>query len=42
MEKLLRYDFEWVLPSHGRIHNDSSANMRKYLEHCISWMKARR
>ena len=25
MEKLLSYDFEWVLPGHGRIHHDSVA-----------------
>src|SRR6059036_341802 len=28
MEKLLNYDFEWVLPGHGRIHHDSRENMR--------------
>jgi len=42
MEKLLEYDFEWVLPGHGRIHHDSPENMRSHLERCISWMKARR
>ncbi len=42
MEKLLHYDFEWVLPGHGRIHQDSAANMRAHLERCITWMKARR
>ena len=42
MEKLLDYDFEWVLPGHGRIHHDSAANMRVHLERCIGWMKARR
>ena len=42
MEKLLRYDFEWVLPGHGRIHHDSPENMRIHLERCIAWMKARR
>ena len=42
MEKLLRYDFQWVLPGHGRIHQDSSENMHAHLERCISWMKARR
>jgi glyoxylase-like metal-dependent hydrolase (beta-lactamase superfamily II)/ferredoxin len=39
MEKLLDYEFEWVLPGHGRIHHDSAANMRAYLEHCLEWMK---
>jgi glyoxylase-like metal-dependent hydrolase (beta-lactamase superfamily II)/ferredoxin len=42
MEKLLHYDFEWVLPGHGRIHHASAANMHAHLERCIAWMKARR
>jgi len=42
MEKLLDYNFEWVLPGHGRIHHDSAANMRAHLERCIGWMKAQR
>jgi glyoxylase-like metal-dependent hydrolase (beta-lactamase superfamily II) len=41
MEKLLDYDFEWVLPGHGRIHHDTPANMRKALRDCIDWMKTR-
>ncbi len=41
MEKLLDYEFEWVLPGHGRIHHDSAANMRAYLEECLAWMKRR-
>ncbi|HYV24267.1 MAG TPA: MBL fold metallo-hydrolase [Pyrinomonadaceae bacterium] len=41
MRRLLDYDFEWVLPGHGRIHHDSSANMRAQLERCIEWMKSR-
>ena len=39
MEKLLGYDFEWVLPGHGDMHRDSSLAMRRHLERCISWMK---
>lgn len=39
MEKLLDYEFEWVLPGHGRIHHDTAANMRLQLERCIEWMK---
>jgi len=42
MEKLLSYDFEWLLPGHGHIHHDSAKNMRAHLERCIVWMKARR
>ena len=41
MAKLLDYDFEWVLPGHGRIHHDTAANMRVHLERCIEWMKMR-
>ncbi len=41
MEKLLDYEFEWVLPGHGRIHHDSAGNMRTHLERCIRWMKTR-
>ena len=41
MEKLREYDFEWVLPGHGRIHHDSPENMRRHLERCIEWMKTR-
>lgn len=39
MRKLLDYDFEWVLPGHGRIHHASAATMRAHLERCIEWMK---
>lgn len=42
MEKLLSYDFEWVLPGHGRIHNDTAPAMREHLRACVEWMKTRR
>lgn len=41
MQKLLNYDFEWVLPGHGRIHHDHHTNMRSALRDCIEWMKTR-
>ena len=41
MQRLLDYDFEWVLPGHGRIHHDSARKMRARLERCIEWMKMR-
>jgi glyoxylase-like metal-dependent hydrolase (beta-lactamase superfamily II)/ferredoxin len=41
MEKLLAYDFEWVLPGHGDMHHDSAQNMNTHLERCIAWMKTR-
>lgn len=40
MMKLLHYDFEWVLPGHGRIHHDTAGSMRSHLHRCIEWMKA--
>jgi len=40
-EKLLDYDFQWVLPGHGRIHYSSIVGMRVHLRKCIEWMKAR-
>jgi glyoxylase-like metal-dependent hydrolase (beta-lactamase superfamily II)/ferredoxin len=40
MEKLLDYDFEWVLPGHGRIHEDTPEGMRAHLLRCIEWMKS--
>jgi glyoxylase-like metal-dependent hydrolase (beta-lactamase superfamily II)/ferredoxin len=42
MLKLLDYDFEWVLPGHGRIHQDTRDGMRSHLRGCIEWMKATR
>jgi glyoxylase-like metal-dependent hydrolase (beta-lactamase superfamily II) len=42
MERLLDYDFEWVLPGHGeRYRAESAAAMRRQLERCIAWMKRR-
>ena len=41
MQKLLNYDFEWVLPGHGRIHHDHPVKMRNALRDCIEWMKTR-
>jgi glyoxylase-like metal-dependent hydrolase (beta-lactamase superfamily II) len=42
MMKLLDYDFEWVLPGHGRIHHASARDMHAHLERCIEWMKQTR
>ena len=39
MEKLLSYEFEWVLPGHGDIAHAGIRNMHEQLEHCVSWMK---
>lgn len=39
MEKLARHDFQWVLPGHGRIHQDTTNGMRAHLRGCIEWMR---
>jgi len=41
MQRLTEYDFEWVLPGHGRIANRPKAEMRQHLAGCIEWMKTR-
>jgi len=43
MERLLEFDFTWVLPGHGdRFRSFSPGAMREELSRCVSWMKARR
>src|ERR1044072_4910392 len=39
MEKLLGYEFEWVLPGHGDIHKDDARTMHDHLARCVTWMK---
>lgn len=39
MEKLLAYQFEWVLPGHGRIGHGSAEEMHTQLESCVARMK---
>jgi glyoxylase-like metal-dependent hydrolase (beta-lactamase superfamily II)/ferredoxin len=40
MERLLDYDFEWVLPGHGgSFRAESPKAMRRELERCVAWMK---
>jgi glyoxylase-like metal-dependent hydrolase (beta-lactamase superfamily II)/ferredoxin len=41
MEKLLDYEFEWVLPGHGRIVNLPKEKMRESLQSCVEWMKTK-
>ncbi|MBD1936596.1 MBL fold metallo-hydrolase [Microcoleus sp. FACHB-68] len=39
MRRLAEYEFEWVLPGHGRrFHADKEA-MRQQMHNCISWME---
>lgn len=41
MERLLDYQFEWVMPGHGRRAHLSSFLMRAQLEQCVARMKRR-
>jgi glyoxylase-like metal-dependent hydrolase (beta-lactamase superfamily II)/ferredoxin len=40
MEKLEGYDFEWVLPGHGRRFHASKSEMKEELIRCTQWIKA--
>jgi hypothetical protein len=39
MERLLDYQFEWVLPGHGRRAHFGPDEMRKHLQACVARMK---
>ena len=39
MERLLDYEFEWVLPGHGRRAHFSAFEMREHLKNCVARMK---
>ncbi|MCC6572246.1 MAG: MBL fold metallo-hydrolase [Planctomycetes bacterium] len=39
MKRLRDYEFEWVLPGHGRRHHAATAAMRESLDKCIAWME---
>jgi glyoxylase-like metal-dependent hydrolase (beta-lactamase superfamily II) len=39
MAKLLDYDFEWVLPGHGRMAHFPRGEMKRHLKACVEWMK---
>ncbi len=38
MQKLATYDFEWVLPGHGRRYHADIETMHEQMQQCISWM----
>jgi glyoxylase-like metal-dependent hydrolase (beta-lactamase superfamily II) len=38
MQKLATYDFEWVLPGHGRRYYADCVMMRDQMQKCIRWM----
>jgi len=42
MTRLLDYEFEWVLPGHGRPVRLPAHEMRESLVQCIAWMKSKR
>ena len=39
MERLLDYEFEWVLPGHGRRAHFTASEMRQHLKACVARMK---
>jgi glyoxylase-like metal-dependent hydrolase (beta-lactamase superfamily II) len=39
MQRLLEFDFEWVLPGHGRRAFYPGDEMRRQLARCVAWMK---
>jgi len=41
MERLVNYDFEWVLPGHGRRAHFAANDMQRFLKECINRMKSR-
>jgi len=38
MQNLANYDFEWVLPGHGRRYYADRQTMREQMQQCIAWM----
>ncbi|MBN8563194.1 MAG: MBL fold metallo-hydrolase [Leptolyngbya sp. UWPOB_LEPTO1] len=38
MQKLSEYDFEWVLPGHGRRYHADRETMRQAMQTCLNWM----
>ena len=38
MQNLANYDFEWVLPGHGRRYYADRETMREQMQQCIAWM----
>ncbi len=40
MKQLANYDFQWVLPGHGRRYQAGVEEMRQRMAQCISWMES--
>ncbi|MGB7443350.1 MAG: MBL fold metallo-hydrolase [Coleofasciculaceae cyanobacterium] len=39
MHHLAEFDFEWVLPGHGRRYHADQATMREQMQKCLDWME---
>jgi glyoxylase-like metal-dependent hydrolase (beta-lactamase superfamily II)/ferredoxin len=39
MKNLATYEFEWVLPGHGRRFHSDKESMKQAMQKCIDWMK---
>ena len=39
MQKLAEYNFEWVLPGHGRRYHSDAETMRQQMQICLAWMQ---
>ncbi len=39
MTRLANYNFEWILPGHGRRYNSDRQIIKQQMQKCISWMK---
>lgn len=40
MRRLATYDFEWVLPGHGRRYHADRETMREQMQKCLTWMES--
>jgi len=40
MHRLAKYEFEWVLPGHGRRYHSDRATMQQQMQQCLAWMEA--
>lgn len=40
MKELAKFDFEWVLPGHGRRYHGAIAETRQQMKQCINWMES--
>ena len=40
MKRLAAFDFEWVLPGHGRRAHFAKDEMRRRMARCVAWMEA--